>query len=102
MVLAMDWVVGNVTQALRDAGLWDRTVVFFNSDNGGPIAGGDPFTGAGVSSPQNNLPFRGGKATLWEGGVHVPAFVYTPDETLLPSRVRGTSFTGLAHISDIQ
>merc|ERR1719373_332582 len=31
----MDEGVKNVTQALKDAGMWQNTVMFFNSDNGG-------------------------------------------------------------------
>ena len=35
MVALMDEVVGNVTAALRAAGMWERTVLLWSSDNGG-------------------------------------------------------------------
>jgi arylsulfatase B len=58
MLLELDYAVGNVTAALAKNGMWhDRTLFVLTSDNGGPGQGG---------SPPNNLPLRGGKATLWE------------------------------------
>merc|ERR1719258_217587 len=62
MVSALDEGVRNVTQALKKAGMWDNTLVFFTADNGGPAAG---FNGNWAS----NWPLRGMKRTLWEGGV---------------------------------
>ena len=35
MLSVMDTVVGNVTDALKQAGLWDSTLVLFTADNGG-------------------------------------------------------------------
>ena len=32
MVSAMDEAVGNVTQALKDAGMYDNTIIFFTAD----------------------------------------------------------------------
>lgn len=69
MVHLLDEAVGNVTAAMRRAGLWERTLTVFTSDNGAP------FDERGSSG---NLPLRGQKHTLWEGGVRVPAFLHGP------------------------
>ena len=67
MVTHMDHAIGRVLKALDDTGLAHDTVVLFLSDNGGdPNAGGD------------NRPFRGGKATTFEGGIRVPAILRWP------------------------
>merc|ERR1719440_1737225 len=83
MVTELDWGIGNVTHALKDAGMWDNTVIVVVSDNGGTIG--------------HNFPLRGVKDTFWEGGIRAEAFVYSE---LLPKSVRGTVWPGLAHASD--
>ncbi|MFO0864027.1 MAG: sulfatase-like hydrolase/transferase [Gemmataceae bacterium] len=62
MMNAMDDAIGAVLAKLREAGLEENTLVFFISDNGGP---------EGVNGSDNG-PFRGVKATTWEGGIRVP------------------------------
>ena len=71
MVSAMDDGIGNLTQALKDTGLYDNSVIFFTTDNGGPAHGFD-------ANYANNWPLRGMKKTLWEGGVRGTSFVHSP------------------------
>jgi len=69
MIRSLDRSVEKVTQALKDNGLEDNTIVIFTSDNGG----------AGyVGLPDINKPYRGWKITLFEGGIKVPYFVKWP------------------------
>ncbi|XP_046336246.2 arylsulfatase B-like [Haliotis rufescens] len=64
MVNALDEAIGNVTDALKERGLYDNTLFLLTADNGGEIF-----------SHGNNWPLRGGKHSLWEGGTRVTAFM---------------------------
>jgi len=80
-----DEVVGNVTAALRAKSMWESTLFVFSSDNGGPAYWSvDPMWHGGGGG--NNWPLKGSKASNWEGGVRVPAFV---SGGVLPSAMRG-------------
>ena len=82
----MDKAVSKVTNALELKGMMDNTYIIFSSDNGGCHAGGG-----------KNGPLRGTKGSLFEGGVKVDAFIYSP---LLPASTVGLQYQGLMHISD--
>jgi arylsulfatase A-like enzyme len=69
MVKALDRGVGTVLQALKDSGHHDNTIVIFTNDNGGAHY---------ANLPQLNAPFRGWKATFFEGGIRVPMFMQWP------------------------
>ena len=88
MISALDESVGRIVSALEEKGpaFWNNTVIIFASDNGG-------WTKPGSSGI--NYPLRGGKFTLFEGGLRVPAFVYSP---LIekPGRIEDS----LVHVSD--
>jgi len=60
MLESLDKNVGRILAHLDAAGMAENTVVFFMSDNGG------------VPQIGRNLPFRGTKGTLWEGGIRTP------------------------------
>jgi arylsulfatase A-like enzyme len=69
MIRSLDRNVGLVLDTLKAQGLEDNTLVIFTSDNGGANY---------IGLPDINKPFRGWKATFFEGGIHVPFFIKWP------------------------
>jgi arylsulfatase A-like enzyme len=67
MLACLDDAIGGVLAKLREHKLDQNTLVFFASDNGGP-----------TGSPTSNGPYRGGKWSLWEGGIRSPIFIQWP------------------------
>ena len=73
MVQAMDKNVAAILAELDKLGLRDNTIVVFTSDNGATRDG-------------SNLPFRGGKHSVFEGGTRLPTVVRWPKGGLTGGR----------------
>ncbi|MGJ8681339.1 sulfatase [Paraglaciecola sp.] len=88
MISKMDSQVGRILQKLKDENLDENTIVVFTSDNGG--------LSTAEGSPTSNLPLRGGKGWLYEGGIRVPFIVKLPgaktNGTRVDEPVVGTDF----------
>jgi arylsulfatase A-like enzyme len=70
MIAALDDAVGQVLQAVDDAGITEETLIVFTSDNGGTSY-------LGVT---DNGPLAGGKFTNFEGGIAVPLMIRYPGQ----------------------
>ncbi len=87
-VQTLDDVVGRLLEHLDAAGLRDRTIVIFTSDNGGLHMPEGPHPRV-----THNTPFRAGKGYLYEGGLRVPMIVR--GHGLAKGRVIGSPFVNL-------
>ncbi|WP_445747683.1 sulfatase-like hydrolase/transferase [Polaribacter sp.] len=83
MVSAVDDGVGKLLDKLKELNIDKNTIVFFLSDNGGDLSKG---------SYNGNL--RGGKSSLFEGGIRVPFAMQWPG-TIPPKQVYENSIISL-------
>lgn len=84
MVEAMDEHIGRLLAHLEKLGLDKNTVVIFSSDNGG--------LSTSEGHPTSNLPYRGGKGWVYEGGIREPYIFRVPGVTS-PGSVNSTPIT---------
>jgi arylsulfatase A len=76
----VDWSVGQVLDAVRELGLAEKTLVFFTSDNGGPLNHG-----------ASNRPLRGSKGQTFEGGIRTCTIAWWPGK--IPAGTRTAAMT---------
>lgn len=77
VLVAMDAEVGRLVEGLRQAGELDDTLIVFTSDNGPTI---------GAQTPGSAGPYRGRKASLYEGGLRQPLIVRWPGHVAAGAR----------------
>lgn len=70
MVEAMDTAIGKVLDKLKELNLEENTIIVFFSDNGG--------LSINEGAPTSNLPLRGGKGWMYEGGIREPMIMKYP------------------------
>ncbi|XP_075855734.1 arylsulfatase D isoform X2 [Microcebus murinus] len=72
----MDWLVGEILNAIEENGLKNTTFTYFTSDHGGHLEARDE---GGRQLGGWNGVYRGGKGMGgWEGGIRVPGIVRWP------------------------
>ncbi|XP_045159647.1 arylsulfatase J-like [Mercenaria mercenaria] len=86
MVTCMDETIGDIVEAMKKRRMWENTLLIFSTDNGGnPNVGG------------SNLPLKGTKSTLWEGGIRAVGFVHS---FLIGHKRNGYVSNELMHVTD--
>lgn len=110
LVREVDEMVGQVVRSLKEHGMWNDTMMLIHTDNGGELLFEDTCSelrgstankdvGVGFKGgAADNGPLRGGKFTLWQGGIRGVGLLAGGK---LPVASQGTTFDGLIHVVDL-
>jgi arylsulfatase A-like enzyme len=77
-VYHLDDAIGQVVATLEEQGKLESTLVLFSSDNGPQVnwSGNAYPNDLKLTDFNQPIPMRGSKLDVYEGGIHVPAFMY--------------------------
>lgn len=81
----IDASVGTVVKTIQEAGLAEKTLIIFTSDNGPWLSYGNHAGTAGK--------LREGKGTVWEGGIRVPFIASWPGKITAETTCRQPAMT---------
>jgi arylsulfatase A-like enzyme len=81
MIESMDDAVGTLLDTLDRLQIANNTIIVFCSDNGGNM-----YNEVDGTTATSNHPLRGGKATMYEGGIRTPAIIAYPEKVSAGSR----------------
>lgn len=87
VVDGMDQAIGRVLKTLDEEGIADNTIVLFFSDNGGA---------AYATGGADNVPLRGGKGEVFEGGIRVVSVMRWPERLKA-----GQTFDSVMSVMDV-
>ena len=96
MMSMLDDSIGELQDQLLRENKWNETLIWILSDNGGSTNWS--ATVQGLSSFSSNWPLRGGKSTLFDGGIRTISML---TGGWVPASLRGTTFPGLVHVTDV-
>ena len=100
MVTMLDRHVGEILALLKELDIDSQTLVFFSGDNGGADYFKSPENPRGIhmanKNPRTGFEFRGGKRTLYEGGLRIPFIARWPGKI-----TAGRSSDHLSYFPDI-
>jgi len=83
-MIELDDIVGELTATLDELGIEENTIVIFGTDNGAEI----------IFWPDGGMtPFRGEKATTWEGGFRAPCLIKWPAK-IKPGQISNAIISG--------
>jgi arylsulfatase A-like enzyme len=77
-VYHLDNAIGKVVRALEEEGKLENTIILFSSDNGPQVrwSGNQYPDDLKLTNFNQLIPMRGSKVDVYEGGIHVPGFIY--------------------------
>jgi arylsulfatase A-like enzyme len=105
MVTMIDNDLQEILDLLKELNLEDNTMVLFTGDNGGQDrfrSKENPrgFFGPNVN-PKTGVEFRGGKGSLYEGGLKIPFIVRWPGK-IAPNQINDTVFSQVSMYATFQ
>tara|TARA_Y100001980_G_C14556904_1_gene353120 strand:- start:105413 stop:106924 length:1512 start_codon:yes stop_codon:yes gene_type:complete len=79
-VYHVDYAIGEIVKAIEKTGQRENTLILFTSDNGPQVnwPGNAYPDDLHLTDFNQEIPMRGSKMDVWEGGIHVPGFANWP------------------------
>jgi len=96
MMNEMDSSLAFLLETLKNRGVWDDTIIWLTTDNGGMTN----FRPTFPASASSNWPLRAGKATVFEGGIRGVSFI-VGGANVFPAAAIGTTIHGLTDAIDV-